>query len=85
MLQEQLLGAYSIEINQAAVLLSLDNRRQYEKPNEMDNNDPLEINLTLLSFFPLWKAILTIKEALLNEIKGPQIKSIKGWKVAKSS
>ena len=39
-----------------------------EDPKKIDNNDSLEINLNLLSFFPLWKAILTIKEAMLNEI-----------------
>ena len=39
-----------------------------EDPKKIDNNDSLEINLNFLSFFPLWKAILTIKEVMLNEI-----------------
>ena len=83
MLQEKLLRAYSkdpcIEINQAAVLLSLymttwgNVKQNYRKmlcdePIKIDN-DQLEINLNLLSFFPLWKAILTIEEAILNEMK----------------
>ena len=50
LLQEQLLGAYSIEINQAAVLLSLDNRRQCEKPIR-DQFDPLELFSPLKSNF----------------------------------
>ena len=49
-----------------------------EEPNKIDNNNPLEIYLNLLSFIPLWKAILTIKEAMLNEIKGPPNKSMIG-------
>ena len=56
-----------------------------EDPKKIDNNDSLEINLNLLSFFPLWKAILTIKEAMLNEIKWSQNKSRISWKVAKNS
>ena len=56
-----------------------------EDPKKIDNNDLLEINLNLLSFLPLWKEILTIKEAMLNEIKGSQNKSRISWNVAKNS
>ena len=73
MLQEKLLRAYSIEINQAAVLLSLDlttggnvkqnytNNALWGAQKKRDNNDPLEIN-----FFSSLKSNFNYKKGIIE-------------------